>query len=60
MRFTSCVLCKEEVITSNAKDGVCVLCWRKIKRGEEPTLTNYIKLDILVEFFPKSRGRCLE
>ena len=60
MKFTICALCKDSVVVGNCLDGICRDCWDKIKDGKEPTITNYFKLDVLLESFPKSRGRALK
>lgn len=60
MRFTICIICKEDVIVSNTKDGICKNCWYRIDTGKEPEFSLYEELDISLEIFPKLqrlRGR---
>ena len=54
-----CVLCKQEVITSNCVDGICKDCRDKIDEGDDLTFKAYMEHDILLETFPKQKGRFL-
>ena len=56
MRFTICIICKEDVITSNTKDGICKHCWHKIETGEPKTFEAYMNLEP-IEVFPRPKGR---
>jgi hypothetical protein len=59
MRMANCIICTDEVITSNTKDGICKNCWYKIDIREAKTFDAYMKIDTTLETFPKQRGRFL-
>jgi len=50
MRFEHCILCQELHPRSQIKLKICKVCYDKIEDGIQPTLDNYLALD-LSQFF---------